>query len=154
MTGAKRCLTCGYILDRLPEARCPECGRGFDPGDPATYVVVGRTAKALLYDAWIAAVLAAFGPGTLLVAWLTGSFPVGNILSVSMVAVSPHLLFGAVLGGLVFRRCWQMPAASFADERSRRRLHQALWLAASAGITSAGFFALSVLQIGRTYRLF
>jgi len=35
----KRCLDCGYILDRLPELRCPECGRAFDPGDPTTYVV-------------------------------------------------------------------------------------------------------------------
>lgn len=33
----KRCLGCGYILDHLPEPRCPECGRGFDPDDPATY---------------------------------------------------------------------------------------------------------------------
>jgi hypothetical protein len=33
----KRCLTCGYILDGLPEPRCPECGRGFDPRDPSTF---------------------------------------------------------------------------------------------------------------------
>jgi hypothetical protein len=33
----KRCLGCGYILDGLPEPRCPECGRGFDPSRPSTY---------------------------------------------------------------------------------------------------------------------
>ncbi len=33
----KRCLGCGYILDGLPEPRCPECGRGFDPADPHSY---------------------------------------------------------------------------------------------------------------------
>ena len=33
----KRCLGCGYILDGLPEPRCPECGRGFDPLDSRTY---------------------------------------------------------------------------------------------------------------------
>ncbi len=33
----KRCLGCGYILDHLPEPRCPECGRGFDPQDARTY---------------------------------------------------------------------------------------------------------------------
>lgn len=33
----KRCLKCRYILDNLPEPRCPECGLGFDPQDPATY---------------------------------------------------------------------------------------------------------------------
>ena len=44
----KRCLGCGYILDGLPEPRCPECGRGFDPDDASTYarpleVCSGRT---------------------------------------------------------------------------------------------------------------
>jgi hypothetical protein len=34
----KRCLGCGYILDGLPEPRCPECGRGFDPDDAETFV--------------------------------------------------------------------------------------------------------------------
>ncbi len=33
----KRCLTCGYILDHLPEPRCPECGRAFDPSNPDTF---------------------------------------------------------------------------------------------------------------------
>ncbi len=33
----KRCLGCGYILEHLPEPRCPECGRGFDPADRRTY---------------------------------------------------------------------------------------------------------------------
>jgi hypothetical protein len=36
-TGAKYCLGCGYIIDHLPEPRCPECGREFDPGDPLTF---------------------------------------------------------------------------------------------------------------------
>lgn len=34
----KRCLGCGYILNGLPENRCPECGRSFDPDDPETYL--------------------------------------------------------------------------------------------------------------------
>ncbi len=33
----KRCLGCGYILDHLPEPRCPECGRSFDPIDARTF---------------------------------------------------------------------------------------------------------------------
>ena len=36
-TPHKRCLGCGYILDGLPENRCPECGREFDPDDHATF---------------------------------------------------------------------------------------------------------------------
>ena len=31
------CLDCGYSLRGLPSPICPECGRGFDPGNVATY---------------------------------------------------------------------------------------------------------------------
>lgn len=30
------CWECGYALRGLESRRCPECGRAFDPGDPAT----------------------------------------------------------------------------------------------------------------------
>lgn len=33
------CLECSYALRELEEWRCPECGRGFDPGDSSTYRV-------------------------------------------------------------------------------------------------------------------
>ena len=33
----KLCRGCEYILDGLPEPRCPECGRPFDPDNPNTY---------------------------------------------------------------------------------------------------------------------
>jgi hypothetical protein len=36
-----RCRGCGYALRDLPEPRCPECGRTFDPSDPDT-VYLGR----------------------------------------------------------------------------------------------------------------
>ncbi|MCP4590613.1 MAG: hypothetical protein GY842_07710 [bacterium] len=36
---AKHCLNCSYIIDGLPEHRCPECGAEFDPGDPTTYQI-------------------------------------------------------------------------------------------------------------------
>jgi hypothetical protein len=32
------CIGCGYPLRALPEPRCPECGREFDPGDPRTFL--------------------------------------------------------------------------------------------------------------------
>ena len=38
-----RCLDCGYDLKALSELRCPECGRAFDPNDPATYEVEGQS---------------------------------------------------------------------------------------------------------------
>ncbi len=31
------CRQCGYALQGLPEPRCPECGRDFDPDDPTTF---------------------------------------------------------------------------------------------------------------------
>lgn len=34
---APTCLTCRYPLTNLPENRCPECGRAFDPNDPLTF---------------------------------------------------------------------------------------------------------------------
>src|ERR1051326_123797 len=36
------CLGCGYVLDNLPEPRCPECGRAFDPQSPATFAMNRR----------------------------------------------------------------------------------------------------------------
>lgn len=32
------CLDCAYSLIGLPENRCPECGREFDPADPRTFL--------------------------------------------------------------------------------------------------------------------
>ena len=33
-----RCLSCNYDLRNLPEHRCPECGREFDPNDASTFL--------------------------------------------------------------------------------------------------------------------
>jgi hypothetical protein len=44
----KRCLGCGYILDGLPENRCPECGRRFDPSDLRTYLLKTYSGRPLL----------------------------------------------------------------------------------------------------------
>lgn len=33
-----QCRSCGYRLRDLPDPVCPECGRGFDPADPKTYI--------------------------------------------------------------------------------------------------------------------
>jgi hypothetical protein len=41
-TEAATCADGGYSLRSLPERRCPECGRAFDPHDPDTMNVPGR----------------------------------------------------------------------------------------------------------------
>jgi hypothetical protein len=36
----KYCLGCGYILNYLPEPRCPECGREFDPANARSFTKI------------------------------------------------------------------------------------------------------------------
>jgi hypothetical protein len=59
--GHKRCLGCGYILDGLPEPRCPECGRGFDPDDPETFshVALPKNRYAIALAALLMALMSA-----------------------------------------------------------------------------------------------
>jgi len=45
------CWGCGYSLRGLGENRCPECGRGFEPGEPRSYRLPGR---APAWVAWMA----------------------------------------------------------------------------------------------------
>ena len=60
-----RCLTCNYDLRKLSEHRCPECGREFEPSDPASFM----DGEACSFDtfifwakiAWIAFVLVVCG---------------------------------------------------------------------------------------------
>lgn len=40
------CLGCGYALRELTTNTCPECGRGFDPGDPST-ISLGNSGQVL-----------------------------------------------------------------------------------------------------------
>jgi hypothetical protein len=59
----KRCLNCRYILEHLPEPRCPECGQAFDPSNPDTYWSLEyRAARPWRALAWtLVAIVAAFG---------------------------------------------------------------------------------------------
>jgi hypothetical protein len=57
----KRCLGCGYILDGLPENRCPECGRAFDPSDLRTYLSKTYSGRPFLALAIVFASLWAIG---------------------------------------------------------------------------------------------
>jgi hypothetical protein len=58
----KRCLGCGYILDGLPEPRCPECGRVFDPVQPENSpAVLTRTAARHLLLALLTPVVCMLG---------------------------------------------------------------------------------------------
>src|SRR5687767_1183897 len=52
------CRRCWYVLNHLPERRCPECGLAFDPGRPRTFRTVRRGRYRLRQAGRIAALLA------------------------------------------------------------------------------------------------
>ncbi|NLE61925.1 MAG: hypothetical protein GX616_26520 [Planctomycetes bacterium] len=54
----RQCLDCGYIIDHLPETRCPECGKDFDPNKPETYWIRPTGAKRNAINCGLKAALA------------------------------------------------------------------------------------------------
>ena len=60
------CIDCGYPLNHLPDPRCPECGRDFDPDDSKTFLPITRhafrqrKATAILFRVIIAACMLPF----------------------------------------------------------------------------------------------
>jgi hypothetical protein len=74
------CLGCGYALRALPENRCPECGRGFNPADPTSFDVGIRLPR------WLRWLLRPAG-------W---TLRVGAVAAGVMLALAPHYRF---LGG-------------------------------------------------------
>jgi len=72
----RSCLGCGHILDHLPEPRCPECGREFNPDNPRTFSSCQRTRRrwlrpaGLILAAWPLVALAAIYANWIS-AWIT-----------------------------------------------------------------------------------
>lgn len=53
-----RCAQCGYLLQGLAETRCPECGKAFEPWNPATYVTDDlRSQLSALWRRWQPAIV-------------------------------------------------------------------------------------------------
>jgi hypothetical protein len=87
MNAEARCLGCNYLLRGLPENRCPECGREFDPNDPRTMnlgSVIGAAARwwlsppgwPLFAAASAAAIILLYSyhaPGRYFGPWISGS---------------------------------------------------------------------------------
>ena len=73
------CLGCGYALRGLPDSVCPECGRGFDPGDPTTFDLYEnrrrRRAKRVVVVVAALGLLAAFAPRGIMTSTVTLTCP-------------------------------------------------------------------------------
>jgi len=75
------CLGCGYALRGLPESVCPECGRVFDPGDPATFGTEAdrarrrRRVKRMALAAAVLALLVVFAPRGIMTSTVTLTCP-------------------------------------------------------------------------------
>lgn len=134
----KKCLGCAYILDHLPENRCPECGRAFDPEDPLTFtsddpsLALARSGMSLLTWACIGSLLL-LSP----LIWAIGAYTLGVNLNSGTFADSLALPFmcgfpvGFVIDVIVALRV----------SRASRRGYRSRWLTA-AGWIAAGPFAL------------
>jgi hypothetical protein len=86
---AKRCLGCYYVLDHLPTAQCPECGRAFDPDLPWTYATRPPFVR---WRYWLPAAVLAVGLG--LVAYLL-------VIPTTGFGWSATLAIPVMLGGVV-----------------------------------------------------
>ena len=65
--GVPRCRNCYYVLENLPEPRCPECGRGFDFNDPASYTIKPPLVR---WKLWMPGLIMALGGGLALYAFV------------------------------------------------------------------------------------
>ncbi len=104
-----RCIGCGYQLIGLPEPRCPECGRAFDPADPGTFSTKTRSGRRELLKAIGGIVLMSL---PLLLAWRldTASNMVQSVGAVFQfvagIAGPACMIGGFVLEAHVLDRSW------------------------------------------------
>lgn len=73
------CLTCDYDLRALPEHRCPECGRAFDPSRPDTFA--RKPPPAPGFPMWAAVAVASYPLVVLtlfLTTWIAAAVKVGG----------------------------------------------------------------------------
>ena len=117
------CLDCNYSLDALPVARCPECGRAFDPRDPATF----NAARPL--NGLDRAVLAPVGPFTFAAAAVPCAAMLYLSLNTAIYYMGAYVVLllltcGAVAAVVGVRLALRavVPPASVPRPRDRRRI--------------------------------
>jgi hypothetical protein len=135
-TPHKRCWGCGYILNGLPEPRCPECGRRFDPNNPATYITRMESGRRYLALALLGVAMMAIA---MALAWLVDREMLGAISDWWIVIASPLFVAGTSLEFYV------LVGSIVALRRPRgAREYPTCWLAALiiSGLTIAGLVVL------------
>jgi hypothetical protein len=80
-----RCLGCQYDLKHLAQHRCPECGKTFDPGDPATFDPSRTPIWSLKIDLFV---LLASAAAPLIVLWALLGLAWGRWLHFASLIVS------------------------------------------------------------------
>ena len=96
-SSARFCLDCRYDLTGLPESRCPECGRRFDPADPTSY------SDGVMFD-WRKAISSLISPWWVLPAvWVLVFLPILEELVIPLIVagfiacVAARRRLGAIL---------------------------------------------------------
>ena|GEM_PF-1851857 len=75
------CLECGYVLRGLPDQRCPECGRDFDPAQPDTYTTTPRPTRTVPFGLALAVAVYPVVPiGLILATWVSARAALGHAL--------------------------------------------------------------------------
>ena len=83
------CLDCGYVLNGVADASCPECGRGFSSRDPSSYTTYHKYVHKKVLDA-------ALTPGLLRgLGVINGIVCALALLTVVLAFSSPRLLWRA-----------------------------------------------------------
>jgi hypothetical protein len=88
-----RCLTCAYVLEGLQSARCPECGRAFDPSDPSSFTL---KPPFLFWRFWL--------PGLIQSAFL-GAVILGGLLLAGSTGWAMTIAAPVTIGSLVAYKC-------------------------------------------------
>jgi hypothetical protein len=105
-----RCLDCNYVLLGLPEPRCPECGRQFDPDDFGSYTYKPPLVRwrfwlpPLVMVAIVFAILVILfhTSGVGVAATIAAPFTLGGLIGYSVRgATKPLMITIAILAGLM-----------------------------------------------------
>jgi hypothetical protein len=91
--GVPRCRKCSYVLENLPEPRCPECGTSFDLDDPQSYTIKPPIVR---WRFWMPGLLLALGGGLALYLFLVPFIGF---------AVTTTLILSASVGAIIGYSC-------------------------------------------------